>query len=154
MQYFYQRVAAAEGIEASPASEAVKCLIVSAPDVIVGEAAIRVNKIEGYEYCLDDMAWQSNNTFNKYIVPGETYTVYQRPINTSGINVYYNDNFTTVCVKGEAQIAEPDATTVVWLQEIILGKTVCNSMSADFNADGKIDLLDLIRLKKILTEKA
>lgn len=146
---FYQRVIGGEQI-----SDATKCIVASAPDVLVGSSEIQVKAIEGFEYALDDEIWQSGNVFEKYIIPGETYTVYQRPIAQEGVTVIYDKVGTTVVVNGDQRIEEFNSTHLVWLRKILLSETESVNLAADINEDGKVDIKDLVCLKKKLAEIA
>ena len=125
-------------------------MVVSAPKVLVGYSSIQVNAIDGFEYSLDDGIWQSSNIFDKYIVPEETYTVYQRPIEQEGITILYDEIGTTVIVNGDEKIEDHDSSHLVWLRKILLSDTTSTTISADINEDGKVDIRDLVKLKKIL----
>ena len=141
----YQRVIGGHLI-----SESTKCMVVSAPEVLVGFSTIHITKIEGFEYALDDGLWQNSNVFDKYIVPGETYTVYQRPINSNNITILYDEVGTTVVVNGTDKSEDYNASYMVWLRKLLLTEQNPHDISADINSDGTVDMRDLVRLKKIL----
>lgn len=141
----YQRVLGAALI-----SDATQCMVVTAPEVLVGYNEIQVKAIDGFEYALDDEQWQSSNTFTKYIVPEETYTVYQRPIQREGITILYDYVGTTVKVNGNKKFESYNATHLVWLKKILLTEENPNNIAADINSDGVIDIIDFIMLNKIL----
>ena len=144
---FYQRIAADGTDTETPASEDAKCLIVSAPKVFVGETMLKVKPISGYEYCLDDMVWQESNVFTQ-LIPEETYTVYQRPKNTNGITVAYNNMGTTVLINGNDPITSPNATHLAWLKKLLIQSDESYDLAADFNGDCQVDIRDLVSLKK------
>lgn len=145
--YFYQRTIGNHLI-----SDATKCMIVSVPEVLVGNSSIHVNPVDGFEYALDDGIWQTSNIFEKYIVPEETYTVYQRPIVREGITILYDETGTTVTVNGDDKITDYNSSHLVWLKKILLLQTSPTNSAADINNDGRVNVLDLIRLKKLLAE--
>ena len=146
--FFYQRAVSSGNDLSSPSSQPVKCCIVSNPKVLVGKTSLRVKPIAGYEYCLDDMNWQESNEFNE-LIPEENYTVYQRPKETVDVTVY-NNSGTTVCLNGQDIITSSNSTHLAWLRQILLGNGLNNNLAADFNGDGKIDIRDLVALKKKL----
>lgn len=147
---FYQRKTATETDGTTSASEPTKCIIASTPKVLVGESSIKVTPKENYEYCIDDMVWQDSNIFTKYIIPNETYTVYQRPKAQENIEIFYDTEGITVCVNGTDSLTVPNATHLVWLKKILLSNDGYCSISADFNNDSTVDIRDLVRLKKTL----
>ena len=132
-------------------SEASKCMVVSAPEILVGFDSIQVKPIEGFEYCLDNGDWQQSNVFNQNILFGKTYTVYQKPINTDGISVLYNKSGTTVTVKENEKTDEYNASHLTWLKKILLLDSNVKDIAADINSDGLVDIRDLVRLKRILS---
>lgn len=150
---FYQRKAASETDGATSASEPTKCIIASAPKVLVGQNSIKVVAKPNYEYCIDDMVWQDSNVFTKYIIPNETYTVYQRPKAQDGVEIFYDTNGVSVCVNGEDIIKNPNSTHLVWLRKMLLLNDNCYSIAADFNNDGVVNIIDLVRLKKTLASQ-
>ena len=149
---FYQRKKADSLYGETPASDAAKCIFASAPKVLVGFNSIKVIPKDNYEYCIDDMVWQDSNIFTKFIVPEETYTVYQRPKAQEGIEIFYDTEGTTIVIDGENSIENPDSTHLVWLKKMLLTKDNGLSLAADLNGDSKVDILDLVRLKKMLMD--
>lgn len=95
------------------------------------------------------MVWQDRNIFEG-LIPEETYTVYQRPKNTNGITVAYNNTGTTVVINGNDPTTLPNATNLAWLKKLLLKSDKSNNLAADFNNDGEIDIRDLVSLKKAL----
>lgn len=148
IMYFYQRTSGSDINENFSLSNAAKGIYISAPEVLVGSSCIRVKQTEGYEYGLEDLIWQESNEFNEYIVNGETYTVYRRPINREHIFVGYEG--IAVTVNGENRIEMPDATDLVWLRNLILNGDVTNNLAADCNGDCEIDARDIVNMKKSL----
>ena len=144
---FYQRKPANGIYAASPASQAVKGITVSAPTVMVSGSAIYIKPVEGCEYGLENVLWQTENVFGEWIVPGESYTVYQRFVNTEGVFAVYDTNGTTVVINGNEFCSDPNATHLVDLRKLLLNSN-SNDISADYNGDYTVDLRDLIRLKK------
>ena len=131
-------------------SEATKCMVVSAPEVLIDSDSIIVKPIEGFLYCLDGGEWQTSNIFNYNIVSGKTYTVYQKPINSDGIAVLYNESGTTIVAKKPEIIEKYNASHLTWLKKILLSDSNTNDISSDINGDGAVNVYDLVRLKKIL----
>ena len=125
---FYQRVAE---IETEYASEPSAALIIAIPDKPVilksGYENIIVKKIEGFEYCLDDMVWQDSNSFDM-LIDNTEYYIYQRLKAVDGEKIY--------------QITS-DYTAVITDNSIIRNHT-----PGDINNDGKVNNKDLTRLFK------
>ena len=131
-------------------SKPVKCLLVSSPSVLSGKTSIRVSPIPEYEYCLDDFKWQDSNEFTE-LIPGERYTVYQRPKNLNDV-IVYNDDKTEVYTNGQDSIETPDASCLVRLKHILLHAVNDNNLAMDINKNGVIDICDLILLKKQISD--
>ena len=149
IQCFYQRAVNYE-YELPIMSKPVKCLLVSSPSVLSGKTSIRVSPIPEYEYCLDDFKWQDSNEFTE-LIPGERYTVYQRPKNLNDV-IVYNDDKTEVYTNGQDSIETPDASCLVRLKHILLHAVNDNNLAMDINKNGVIDICDLILLKKQISD--
>lgn len=148
---FYQRKAA-QGTEiASLSSDATKCMIVSAPVVLAGETSIYVKPTEGFEYSIDNVNWQTSNVFNDGIINGQTYTVYQRPINSAGIALTLNT--VSVTADGEEKSENPSAGELAKLRAYLISCNGGNNAAMDYNGDYTVNLLDLVNLKKQLANK-
>lgn len=85
---FYQRIAETEIEYASDKSEGLVMALPDKPTIdFASFDTVSVNIVEGFEYCLDDMVWQSSNKF--YMLLDYTdYNVYQRLALIPGKKVY------------------------------------------------------------------
>lgn len=91
---FYQRIAKKETQLISHPSSSLITLIPEKPKILeAGFDNILVKSVEGFEYCLDDMVWQDNNSFDM-LVDNTEYTIYQRrkTIQTTGSEEFYQIN--------------------------------------------------------------
>ena len=145
---FYQRLSG----DNENISEATKCIIPSAPVVqLIGETKAVIKGIDGYEYSLDGVYWQSSNIFNM-LVPEFDYVVYQR---YAGTDVYTVISAETAFVTNGKDLNEnPSANDLVTLVEELLQSENSNNLCFDYNGDGKINILDLARLKNFLVGKS
>ncbi len=148
---FYQRQSDSATGYASLTSPATVCMITSAPAVLVGETSIWVKPVDGFEYSLDNSVWQSSNVFSENIVNGQSYTVYQRPVGSDSYVLLANG--TTVTVEGTEPVENPSADELVKLREALLQKVCGIDVSMDYNGDYKIDIRDLVALKKIIASQ-
>lgn len=144
---FYQRIAKTSYQSASPASAPIKVLIVSAPTVLVGFDTLRVKPTENYEYSLDGVYWQDSNFFE--VLDGEYYTVYHRYKGNDEIKAYLSGG-TTIYTNGKNAILNPTAEDLTWLKKRLLLKDGETLLAADFNADGEVNIIDLVSMKKQL----
>lgn len=151
---FYQRVAATNTSSASPSSDAAKGISVSAPEVVlVGYDIICIKPRGNFEFGLEGNLWQENNEFKKWIIPGETYTVYQRYNGDDDVFAVYDTNGTNITVDGTNKPLQKNSQYFVWLKKHLFTTSESNNYAADFNTDYSIDILDLIALKNDLLEK-
>lgn len=137
---FYQRKAGESGTK----SEAKDCAIVTAPEItLVGATKLYIKPTVGYEYSIDGVNWQTDSMFTS-LNPNREYTVYQR---ISGDNVHTVVSVgTSANTNGNDNInTAPTADDLVSLRKEIMDKG--RNMSCDYNGDGQISLLDLMRLK-------
>ncbi len=145
---FYQRLAETELSAASPPSDAVKGISVSAPQIVlVGESQIYIKPCENFEYGIENVLWQSENSFTKWIIPNETYTVYQRYKETEGVFAVYDTEGTTVTVNGNNKPQKANSEYLIWLKKHLFENEQSNNIAADINDDFCIDILDLVALK-------
>ena len=129
-------------------STPTKFIIVSAPKIkLIGATKLVVEYIEGYEYSIDGVVWQSSNIFTD-LIPEFDYVVYQR---YTGSDLYSSESEGTEFItNGQDEVdINPDATNLVALRHDLLNGST-NNMAYDYNADGEVDARDLVRLKKYL----
>ena len=126
-------------------SEPQEFVIASAPEIkLIGATKIIVKYIEGYEYSVDGVVWQTNNIFDK-LVPDFEYTVYQRYANCK----FYSMG-TQFITNGQDVNTNPSTADLVFLRKELLLTAEHSNLCYDYNGDGEIDILDLVRLKKLL----
>ena len=158
---FYQRVAETETEYVSAAS---KPLIIAIPDkpqiVKTTTEKITVKRVEGFEYCLDDMVWQDSNIFDK-LIDNEEYTVYQRLKAVDGEKVYQITSDPTVAltvvsgavpgdINGDCEVDNKDLIRL--FQYLSEWGVEVNEAALDINGDQAVDNKDLIRLFQYLSE--
>ena len=148
---FYQRQSDSATGYASLVSPATVCMITSAPTVLVGATSIWVKPVDGFEYSLDNSVWQSSNVFSENIVNGQSYTVYQRPVGSDSYVLLTNG--TTVTVEGTEPVENPSADELVKLRGALLQRVCGIDVSMDYNGDFKVDIRDLVALKKIIASQ-
>lgn len=125
-------------------SVALDYAIVSAPEImLIGATKVLVKPIEGYEYSTDGVNWQRSNML-EILNPDSDYTVYQR---LSGSNVYsVVSQGVSVNTYGSDEVnTSPTAEELVSVRKEVMASG--KDMSCDYNGDGQISLLDLMRLK-------
>ena len=150
---FYQRKAATGSSSASPSSDAAKGISVSAPQVILtGYDIICIKPMPDFEYGLEGVLWQEDNKFTKWIIPNETYTVYQRYNGTDDVFAVYDTNGTKITVNGNNKSLGKNAEYLMWLKKHLFETDKSHNYGADINNDFCIDILDLITLKNELLE--
>ena len=154
---FYQRVAETDTEYASSSSPA---LITAIPDKPVitkaGFEEIVVKKVEGFEYCLDDMNWQNRTKFDMLIEDMEYY-VYQRIAAIPGEVVYQitsdytavkTDNSISLFIPGDTNgddvITDQDA--IYLLFSYYFPDKYPVEQPCDFNKDGFVTDQDAIYL--------
>ena len=128
-------------------STPTKFIIVSAPKIkLIGASKLVVEHIEGYEYSIDGVVWQSSNIFTD-LIPEFDYVVYQR---YTGSDLYSGESEGTEFItNGQDEVdINPDSSNLVILRKALMNDV--NDMSLDYNADGEINIIDLVRLKKFL----
>ena len=130
---FYIRVAATDNVLASDASAALtvrinKAATPSAPTLkSKTESSVTLNPVSGCEYSMDKVNWQTSNVFNN-LESDRDYTFYVRVAAT-----------TDVFASDIASITVHLSST----NKVVYG---------DCNYDGKINLLDLIVIRKHLAK--
>lgn len=119
----------------------------------IGADSVVLKVRPNYEYSIDGENWQNTATFTG-LKPLTEYTVYQRlaatDIYIAGDSV--NTVIKTVTYYGDADL---DGTVIakdlVELKKLLLGITELDDITyADMNENGELDIIDLIKLKKIL----
>lgn len=150
---FYQRIAATNMAEASPSSDGKKGISVSAPDaILVGYDMISIRPMPDFEYGIEGVLWQKSNEFSKWIVPGYSYTVYQRYNGPEDVFAVYDTQGTSITVNGNNRTFEKNAEYLMWLKAHLLTTDNSKNLAADINDDYTIDIIDLIYLKNQLLE--
>jgi len=144
-----QRIKETDKYKCSATSTKTKVIFITAPKIkLKGATKIEVDTISGYEYSLDEIEWQSTALFNK-LIPEEEYTLYVRLKNSSGVTVVNlaqdGVDFTTGEFDSISDIPLT-AQRMTFLINSLLSST--NEMASDVNGDKKIDILDLVALKK------
>ena len=110
---FYQRVAETDNEYASGSSPALITAIPDKPVILAASYdSIMVKPVNGFEYCLDDMAWQSDKSFDMLIDDMEYY-VYQRIAATDGEKVYQITSDYTVITTDNSITHEHKYTSVI-----------------------------------------
>ncbi len=114
--------------------------------------------VEGYEYSTDSKVWQKSNVFTGLSEDTE-YTFYQRIAETD--TTYASESSAPLKVRtyfcgdinGDGKINSTDLSML--RKKIISGNTdYAENPQCDIKIDGKIDILDLIKLKKLAVENA
>lgn len=107
----------------------------------------------GYEYSLDGVNWTDNPRF-KHLETGKTYTVYQR-ISECG-NIMVGDAseplYVTLYKRGDVNTSgDRNANDLICMRQLLLGLDVnADLFAANANLDHKVDIRDLIKIKKLL----
>lgn len=136
---FYQRIP--ENSTDFP-SEISKPLYFSLPDrpeiLKVGATTLTVKPIDGYEYSLDKIDWQSSNIFTD-LVTGMNYTVYQRIAKSVYSNSYQIvSEGTTVCVNGIDKTVPSTPSAPIVLSKTANSVTLKEISGYEYSADGKV----------------
>ena len=131
----------------------------SAPTVLSKTAnSVTLKSISGYEYKMDNGEWHKSNVFTGLSEDTE-YTFYQRIAETD--TTYASESSAPLKVRtyfcgdinGDGKINSTDLAML--RKNIISGNTdYAENPQCDIKIDGKIDILDLIKLKKLAVEKA
>lgn len=145
--YIYSRYIPTEMMPNPTVSTPAKVIVLSAPEIqLVGETAFVVKPIEGCLYSINGKVWQSSNVFTK-LIPGYSYTVWQKYAAESVYSV--QSEGTVLIINGQDEVdVTPDSTNLASLGRALLD--LSKDMSLDYNADGEINIKDLVRLKKFL----
>ena len=144
---FYQRVAATDTLAASLLSGAKGYMWVSAPEInLVGATRVTFKNSDGFQYSADTANWEQGSLSG--LEKGETYVVFKRPAGADE-NTYFYYETASVTPEGNDTYTElGTADMLVVIQNHILSDG--NNLGADINGDGIINLVDLVRYKKIL----
>lgn len=117
------------------------------------ETYFTVDDKVGYEYSLDGINWTDNPRF-KHLETGKTYTVYQR-ISENG-NISVGDKsaplYVTLYKRGDVNTnGDRDAGDLIIMKQFLLGiNQDIDMFAANANLDRKVDIRDLIKLKKLI----
>ena len=119
------------------------------------EDSITLQPISGGEYSLDNANWQDSNVFYD-LAPWTTYTIYQRIKETeTAIPSDSKQLSYTLILNGDLDMnSEVNAFDITLLVKAIVGaeiNTPYSELAADVNADGQVDIMDLVRIKKMLS---
>lgn len=147
---FYRKSKANLDYTESDSSLPTKVMFLSAPKIkLIGATKVIFEELDGLEYSIDGIEWQTSGVFTR-LIPEETYTVYQRIIDTNDIIIVeLSVDGTEFITNGQDEICEsPNATHLTLLRKALLLDT--KDMSCDYNCDGEINIIDLVRLKNFL----
>ncbi len=145
--FFYIRIPATETSLVSDVSEPLK-YIKSSPvtHALAGATKIAVDREDGFEYSLDNINWQSENIFTG-LTPNKEYKIYKR-IKSSEASAYADEKAFKIATNGRDLIENPTAAELVNLKrELLMGEKT--DLACDLTGDNQINILDLIKLKKI-----
>ncbi|MBO5232179.1 MAG: carbohydrate binding domain-containing protein [Clostridia bacterium] len=167
---FYQRTAETSDTYASESSKALevttaKCAVAQPSLPVIGGLSlntITLMPMEGYEYSLDGINWQSHNTFRK-LTPFTVYSVYQRIAETDTTYASVTSAPSMVKTGGEIQLKyflgdinydfSVNLEDLVVLAQCVAGWNVaCNFITLDTNGSGNVDLSDVVLLAQRLAE--
>lgn len=116
--------------------------------------------VEGMEYSIDEISWQSSNVFVfDDSALGATVTFYQRyiRIDTSEETAISAETSTKIVPIGDANNdMEVNASDIAVSRKALLGAdtgAAFDVLAADANSDGAFNILDLIKIKKIIAAK-
>ena len=162
---FYQRVVETETEYASPASASLIIAIPDKPEILeAGYENILLKKIDGFEYCLDDMVWQESNSFDM-LIDNTEYYVYQRLKAVEGEKTYsITSDYTAVItdnsiklithipgdINGDGAVNNKDLTR--FFQYLSDWDVEVNEAALDVNGDGNVNNKDLTRLFQYLSD--
>ena len=104
-----------------------------------------LEEIEGLEYSTDCSNWQSDGALCGFTA-GEICNIYFR------VNEGRHISLMKVSLSGLDEITAPDSTHLAWLKKNLLTKREYDNYAADFNGDGTVDIRDLVRLKRMLSD--
>lgn len=168
--YFYQRTAETSDTYASESSEALEVTTLkyaaAEPSLpVIGGLSlntITLMPMEGYEYSLDGINWQSHNTFRK-LTPFTVYSVYQRIAETDTTYASVTSAPSMVKTGGEIELKyflgdinydfSVNLKDLVVLAQHVAGWNVaCNFITLDTNGSGSVDLSDVVLLAQFLSE--
>lgn len=145
---FYRKIPATETSLESDVSEPLSYIKSSAVGyALTGATKIVVDKEEGFEYSLDNISWQSDNVFTG-LEPNKEYKIFKRLINENILS-FADENATTFVTNGRDSIENPTATDLAALRKLLFEETRTD-LASDFTGDNRIDVIDLVRLKKII----
>ena len=123
---------------------------------------ITLMPVEGYEYSLDGVNWQSHNTFRN-LTPFTVYSVYQRIAETNTTYASAISAPSMLKTGGDIQLkyhlgdinydSSVDLKDLVVLAQRVAGwEVACNFIALDTNGSGNVDLEDVVLLSQFLAE--
>ncbi len=120
-----------------------------APEImLVGATKILIKAEDGFEYSIGDGNWQTEPLFTGR-KEGRQCFVYVVPVGKRDYAEYWR--YTAVIMDGQDDVSQqPTAQHLIELRANLLINS--KNMGNDYNADGRIDILDFVKLKKILSE--
>lgn len=125
-------------------SSGVKFAFPSTPKILLrGETVLKVEKDDGFEYSLDGENYSFNLEFGGLNANTE-YTIYKR-LSNSGYPIIKTASAVT---DGDDLLPSGSAQALAFVRREILFGSV--NFAADVSQDGVVNIIDLVRLKKIL----
>lgn len=128
----------------------------NAPEVSFENGIAYVSETSGNEYKLGDGNWQTSNEFGG-LVAGPTYSFYQRVAETATVassSVSDAEEFTIYANGDYDEDSDFDADDLTGIVNNILGKEASNISLVDVNEDGNLNIIDLVKIEKIIASGA
>ncbi len=114
---------------------------------LVGATKLTLKPEQGYVYSVNNLVWQAEGLFTDRKA-GYNCTVFAVPEGKEGKAAFVRR--ITVRMSGQDEVEQnPDAEDLIKLRTGIA--TGSKNMAFDYNGDGNADVLDLVKLKRLLT---
>lgn len=144
---FCQRVAATDILAPSRVSDTKGYVWVSAPEInLVGATKVTFKNSEGFEYSVDTANWEQGSLSG--LQKGQTYLIFKKPLGADENTYLYYETVSVTPDGNDSHTELGYADMLVVIQNHILSGG--NNLGADINYDGIVNLIDLVRYKKIL----